>query len=177
MKALNVEIKAKCSDTGPVRDILISRNARFIGEDHQVDTYFKTDKGRLKLREGNIENSLIYYERENTSAPRESEIILYKTEPGSSLKEILSRSNGIKVVVDKKREIYFIENVKFHIDIVESLGTFVEIEAISENGAIDRNKLLEQCTCYLKLFKIADRDLISLSYSDLLLQRQGAENI
>jgi predicted adenylyl cyclase CyaB len=96
-------------------------------------------------------------------------------EPGSksSLKEILIKSLGILVVVDKKREIYFIDNVKFHIDIVENLGTFVEIEAIDVDGTIGKEKLLEQCQLYLDLLEISQSDLISVSYSDLLLEKQG----
>ena len=77
---------------------------------------------------------------------------------------------GILVVVDKSREIYFIENVKFHIDDVKDLGTFVEIEALDANGSIGKEKLFQQCNYYLDLFKISREDLISNSYSDLLLQ-------
>jgi adenylate cyclase, class 2 len=171
MNVLNIEIKAKSSNTDSVRKILISKNARFIGEDHQVDTYFNVPRGRLKLREGDIENTLIYYERDDKSDPKESRVILYNAVPGSSLKEILVNSLGTKVVVDKKREIYFIDNVKFHIDKVAALGSFVEIEAISKHEQIDRNTLLEQCNSYLSLLGISPDDLIHCSYGDLLLEQ------
>jgi adenylate cyclase class IV len=46
------------------------------------------------------------------------------------LKNILIRQLGVKIVVDKRRKIYFIDNVKFHFDVVENLGTFIEVEAI-----------------------------------------------
>ena len=59
MKVINVEIKALCSDHERIRCILLEKNADFIGMDHQVDTYFRTVSGRLKLREGTIENNLI----------------------------------------------------------------------------------------------------------------------
>lgn len=88
------------------------------------------------------------------------------------MKEILSKALGVLVVIDKKREIYFIDNVKFHIDIVKDLGTFVEIEAIDNDGSIGKDKLLKQCQFYLDLFKISKEDLISVSYSDLLLEKQ-----
>jgi len=83
---------------------------------------------------------------------------------------LLTKALGILVVVDKQREIYFIDNVKFHIDTVKELGTFVEMEAIDENESVGKEKLLEQCQSYLDLFKIPKKDLISVSYSDLLLQ-------
>ena len=171
MKHLNIEIKAKCSDHEKIRSILKSRNADFKGTDHQIDTYFKVNNGRLKLREGNIENFLVFYERENREGPKQSNVILFKSDPNSSLKEILLTSLGALVVVDKQREIYFIENVKFHIDTVKNLGTFIEIEAIDSDGAFGKEKLLEQCENYLKLFGIPKDDLISVSYSDLLLAK------
>lgn len=168
-KITNIEIKARCADTECIREILKSLNAKFIGTDHQIDTYFNVPKGRLKLRHGNIENSLIYYQRTDSAAPKQSDIALLKTQPDSGLKDILTKTLGIKVVVDKKREIYFIDNVKFHMDEVEGLGKFVEIEAIDENGDIGREKLLEQCLHYLNTFGIKETDLIPNSYSDLLL--------
>jgi len=171
MKYLNIEIKARCTNHEKIREILKSRNADFKGTDHQIDTYFKVSRGRLKLREGNIENYLIYYERENKEGPKQSDIILFKSDPGSSLKSILVSANGILTVVDKEREIYFIENVKFHIDTVQELGTFMEIEAIDENGIIGKDQLLEQCNKYLKLFEIPESELLAVSYSDLLLKK------
>lgn len=171
MKHLNIEIKAKCHDHDKIRAILKLRRADFKGTDHQIDTYFKVNNGRLKLREGNIENYLIFYERENKLGPKQSNIILYKSDQGSSLKEILSKSLGVLTVIDKRREIYFLENVKFHLDSVKDLGTFMEIEAIDSNGSIGKEKLLEQCESYLKLFGISKNDLISESYSDLLLNK------
>ncbi|MEK6905484.1 MAG: hypothetical protein AABX24_03715 [Nanoarchaeota archaeon] len=63
------------------------------------------------------------------------------------------------------------DNVKFHVDLVESLGSFCEIEAIDKNGDIERSRLLQQCDDYIKILGIHQTDLISCSYSDLLLQR------
>jgi len=169
MVHINVEIKARCNEHDKIRDFLKSRGADFKGTDHQVDTYFKVNNGRLKLREGNIENYLIFYERENKEGPKQSNVNLFKTPSKSSLKDILTRAFGVLIVVDKKREIYFIENVKFHLDTVKDLGTFMEIEAIDSDGSIGKEKLLEQCNNYLKLFSISEDDLVSVSYSDLLL--------
>lgn len=173
MAHINIEIKAKSENQDDIREILKSRNAEFKGVDHQIDTYFKVNLGRLKLREGTIENFLIHYQRENKEGPKQSDIILFKSDPKSSLKEILTKALGVLVVIDKKREIYFIDNVKFHIDIVEDLGTFVEIEAIDDDGSIGKDKLLEQCQSFLDLFKISQEDMISVSYSDLLLQKKA----
>ncbi|PID57951.1 MAG: adenylate cyclase [Ignavibacteriae bacterium] len=176
MSILNIEIKAKSDNHSEIRELIKSRNVINKGIDHQIDTYFNVQQGRLKLREGNIENYLIHYIREDKEGPKESEIILFKSEPGATLKEILSKSIGILTVVDKKREIYFIENVKFHIDTVQNLGTFIEIEAIDKDGTIGKSKLLKQCEFYLELFGISKDDLISVSYSDLILKNKKEQN-
>ncbi len=171
MKHINIEIKAKYTNQDKIRKLLHSTNAKFDGIDHQTDTYFRVNSGRLKLREGNIENHLIFYEREEKTGPKQSNVILFKSDPSSSIKEILKRSLGILVVVDKQREIYWIDNVKFHLDTVQNLGTFVEIEAVDYNNNIGKEKLLEQCTTFMRKFGISEEDLLSVSYSDLLLQK------
>ena len=171
MTQLNIEIKARSSNQDLIRKILKTHNAEFKGVDHQIDTYFKVNSGRLKLREGNIENSLVHYERENKEGPKQSNVTFYKSKDKTSLKEILTKALGILIVVDKSREIYFIDNVKFHIDDVKDLETFVEIEALDPNGSIGKEKLFQQCNYYLDLFKISGADLISNSYSDLLLEK------
>ena len=175
MPLISIEIKAKSNNQDTIRKILQLKNADFKGVDHQIDTYFKVNNGRLKLREGKIENHLIHYQRENKEGPKQSDVTLFKSEPGSSLKEILTKALGILTVVDKRREIYFIDNVKFHIDMVEGLGTFVEIEAIGNDSTIGKDKLHEQCQFFLDLFKISQEDLISVSYSDLLLKKERTD--
>jgi len=163
-------MKARVLDQNKARALILQKNAKFQGTDHQIDTYFKVNNGRLKLREGNIENYLVYYEREDKPGIKESNVILFKTSPDSTIKSILEKSLGVFVVVDKIREIYWIDNVKFHIDNVVGLGTFVEIEAIDYEGKIGKEKLYEQCKNYLDMLEIPEEDLISCSYSDLLAE-------
>lgn len=165
---VNIEIKARCPEPDRVAALLRSRDADYRGNDHQVDTYFMVSDGRLKLREGSIENNLIYYKRDNQSGPKKSDVILYPTGKDKNIKDILTEVLGVKVVVDKGRDIFFIGNVKFHIDRVEGLGSFVEIEAIGKEG--EEEKLFKQCEYYLALLDIPDEDLISESYSDLLIK-------
>lgn len=169
MEILNIEIKARSNDQREIREILKAKKADYKGTDHQIDTYFKVPNGRLKLREGTIENNLIHYLRDNKDGPKQSKITLFKSSLDSTLKDVLTRALGILTVVDKEREIYFIENVKFHLDKVKGLGTFVEIEAIDKNSTIGKEKLQFQCEYYLKLFDISKEDLVSESYSDLIL--------
>ncbi|MEO0340944.1 MAG: class IV adenylate cyclase [Bacteroidota bacterium] len=171
MTHLNIEIKARSKDLNYVRKMLEEQQASFVGLDHQVDTYFKVANGRLKLREGNIERALIHYERPNQAGPKKSIVSLYKVSSDAELKGILEKSIGVKVIVDKQREIYYIDNIKFHVDQVKDLGDFVEIEAIDEDGSIGEEKLHKQCRSYMRLLQIQDGDLVQHSYSDLLVQQ------
>jgi len=171
---INIEIKARANKQDKIRKILKSKNAIFKGIDHQIDTYFKVNSGRLKLRQGNIENHLIWYAREDKKGPKQSKTILFETKPNSLLKDILTKALGVLVVVDKKREIYFIDNVKFHIDKVESLGTFIEIEV--QGNENNKDELLKQCQYFIDLFGISQEDLINVSYSDLLMDKIFNDN-
>ncbi|MEO6253459.1 MAG: class IV adenylate cyclase [Ferruginibacter sp.] len=171
MPILNIEFKARTNNLAALEVLLQKHDPLFIGEDHQVDTYFNVITGRLKLREGNIENALIHYEREDFAGAKSSHVILYPHQPDKALKVIFIKTLGIKAVVDKKRKIYFINNVKFHFDVVEGLGTFIEVEAIDKDGTIGKEKLQAQCDEYAALFGIEDKDFCSVSYSDMILQK------
>ncbi|MDD3744493.1 MAG: class IV adenylate cyclase [Lentimicrobiaceae bacterium] len=170
MTIQNIEIKARTQNQAFIREKLLSLEAVFKGIDLQTDTYFIVPSGRLKLREGNIENHLIYYEREDQQSPKSSQVKLYKPENPAALKEILTQALGVKVVVNKKREIYFVDNVKFHLDTLHSLGQFVEIEAIDNQGTMNVEELYVQCRFYMELFRITPDALVSESYSDMLLK-------
>jgi len=168
MRVINVEIKARCSGLDRIRGILGARRAEFRGSDRQVDTYFKSPAGRLKLREGDIENNLIWYERSGQKGPRASHCILYPSGNDPALKEILSSSLGIRVVVEKIREIYYLGNIKVHLDSLEGLGTFVEIEAQGIEGEQNEARLHEQCSGLMRDFGINSSDLYAGSYADLI---------
>lgn len=178
MPHINFEFKARAINLAALEKKLLQLKPKYIGEDNQTDTYFNVAKGRLKLREGNIENSLIYYERQNVADAKQSDVLLYPHQRDISLKEILTKLHGIKVVVTKIRKIYFIENVKFHFDTIEEIGTFVEVEAIDNTREIGSDsyrieKLKEQCNQYADLFGIKNEDYISISYSDMILDKMA----
>jgi adenylate cyclase, class 2 len=169
MQRTNFEFKAKVDDIVNAEEKLKLLNPLYKGEDHQIDTYFNVPTGRLKLREGNIENALIFYERENVGGAKQSNVLLYQHKPDIGLKNILLKTNGVKAIVDKKRKIYFIDNVKFHFDRVEGLGTFLEVEAIDSDGTIAIEKLKEQCAFYQEYLGISANQLLSDSYSDMIM--------
>ena len=168
MKIKNVEIKATCRDSQHLRNILVSLGAHYAGCDHQIDTYYETAHGRLKLRQGNIENALIAYRRKNTSAPKLSDVHLYKTSDPDGLAEILNSILDPIVVIDKNRDIYFIDNVKFHLDEVSGLGNFMEIEAMDAANQYEESELRRQVVMYMDLLGIQPDDLLTHSYSDMI---------
>ena len=170
MNIKNFEFKARVRDLEKYEEKLWTQSPTFLGLDHQIDTYFNAPHGRLKLREGDIENALIHYEREDSTGLKESHIILYQHQPSEALKCILIKQFGIKVIVDKSRKIYFIDNIKFHFDKVEGLGTYIEVEAIDDQNAFTLEELKAQCYRYFDFFGLKEEDLIDKSYSDLLLE-------
>lgn len=173
MQHLNFEVKARTNRHAAIRAWLLANGAESHGTDWQTDTYFHLPPGagRLKLRQGNIENNLIHYHRANDAQARMSDVALSPVTDATSLKNILERALGILVEVHKRREIYFIQNVKFHLDELEGLGHFVEIEAIATSSAVSFQHLQAQCAHYMTAFEIESRDILAESYSDMLMQR------
>ncbi len=169
---MNIEIKAICHSPERIQSILQELDADYKGLDHQIDTYYKVPDGRLKLRHGNIERTLIHYQRVEQKGLKKSIVELFHVEKDiETLKSILDKSIPHLVTIDKLRHIFFIENVKFHVDEVKQLGAFVEIEAIDRDGSIGEAKLREQCTHYMSVLGLKREDLIDKSYSDMLLKK------
>lgn len=171
MAHINFEFKAITNRLQELEALLQTQSPEFKGTDHQTDTYFNVPQGRLKLREGNIENSLIYYQRSNTASAKQSDVWLHQHGPDAGLKTLLAAALGVKVVVEKRRNIYFINNIKFHFDTVTGLGSFVEVEAIDADGSIGIEGLKKQCHFYETLFGIQPNEYVAQSYSDLLLSK------
>jgi predicted adenylyl cyclase CyaB len=169
MKIVNYEFKARIKDEQRVRDALKTLNARSIGTDHQVDTYFRVPAGRLKVREGRIENALIFYRRSDARRARQSAVEMMLLPRRNSLRAILARALATLAVVDKRREIYFVKNVKIHLDRVRKLGKFLEVEAISRTG--DVKKIRSQARHFQQLFGVTAKDIVAESYSDLILAK------
>ena len=173
---VNIEIKARCPNPEHVRAVLEAAGARRVGLDRQIDTYFEVERGRLKLRSGDIEKSLIYYERPDGDAPKKSEVLLHRCADPETLERVLRAVFKVKCVVDKRREIYYHGNVKLHVDDVESLGSFVEIEVIHDadetsNRAIDEDQMLAECNAWMARLGVNKDDLMRESYSDMIAAR------
>jgi len=167
---LMVELKAKVDDLAPIRNKLNEWGAKRIGLFHQIDTYYKVPKGRLKLRE--IENKakgeLIYYERENVAKPKISLDFILKIPQIQVFRQILEQIMETKAVVDKIREVYYYEKVQFHLDKVKGLGSFIEFECMTSQNPAQQKKVCLKLENLGGNLKISSKRLESLSYSDLV---------
>lgn len=164
----NIEFKARVGTHEPHRVVLEQMKARYAGRDHQIDTYFRCNQGRLKLREGAIESALIFYERRDEADVKRSDVHLHQVADSSSLKAVLEAAYEVEVVVEKFRDIYFVDNVKVHLDDVPGLGLFVEVEAIDAGGRLPVEALQEQCRRFREEFDVDDDEMVALSYADLV---------
>lgn len=169
----NVEIKARTVNTPNIINFLLLNGGVFRGMDFQRDTYFNVPQGRLKLRDGNIEKALISYNRPNQSGPKVSDYVLHQCpENIDTLRKCLTHSLGVLVDVKKMRAIFYVKNVKIHLDQIDELGQFVEIEARDETDTVPEAVLLEQCQYFMQKFNVKEEDLIQVSYSDMLLNHK-----
>ncbi len=163
----NIEVKVKFANLEAVEKTLLENGARFMGTDFQTDKYYKIANGRLKIRRGNIENQLIFYRRNESVDLKQSEIVLLPID--DKLEFVLDNSLETAVVVKKARKIFFINNAKFHLDEVEGLGRFVEIEIIDAIGNFPKEELAADCEKYIDLLGLRDGGVfMPQSYSDLL---------
>src|SRR5437773_1578294 len=128
----NIEIKARCKDLNAARARAESLGAKFAGTLDQVDTYFHVPNGRLKVRQiYNEHTELIFYSRENITEPRPCDYhVITITEWDKSVIAVLSKAMGVRGIVRKRRELLLWHNVRIHLDEVEKLGTFIELEAV-----------------------------------------------
>lgn len=134
---------------------------------HQIDTYFNNPNGRLKLRETEASDDgwLIYYERPNNKESRYSIYELCKIPEPTELKKILTLSLGVKTIVKKERSFWLYKNTRIHLDIVEGLGEFVELETVFQ-GQSDKDAT-EEHQHVKTMLELNLADPIAVSYSEL----------
>ena len=136
----NLEIKARVDDLKRLRNIAANLGAALGGKDRQVDTYFKAPEGRLKVRESSVTgNELILYFRPDGTGPMESEYERVRLHDVSRFKRLLGRTLDVIGVVVKEREIFILGNTRIHLDEVENLGCFIELELELDEDEEKRN--------------------------------------
>ena len=169
--ATNIEIKAKAKDMPKLRGLAEELSDGPGTTITQEDTFFQTPRGRLKLRILSPERGeLIYYERNDASGPKPSNYLIYTTNDPGSLKAALSASLGVRGVVRKRRTLYCVGQTRIHLDEVEGLGTFLELEVVLGPGQSEEQggTIAAELTAQLG---IKEADLVEVAYIDLLEKR------
>ena len=172
----NVEIKARAADFAKQQE----RAAELAGSPpellSQEDTFFRAKRGRLKLRRFDADRGeLIYYERANARGPSESRYVILPTREAVALRDALSKALGVSGVVRKRREVYHVAGTRVHMDTVEGLGEFIELEAVlgpDESQEDGRTRVRE----LIDALGISDGDLIDGAYIDLVLDGRSEED-
>lgn len=136
--ASNIEIKARVDDFNALKARAESLSDKPLEIIPQEDTFFNTEKGRLKLRVLAPDlGYLIYYERPDQDGPKRSDYHLAETRDPESLKTALSLALGVRGVVRKTRYLYMAGQTRIHLDEVEGLGHFMELEVVMRAGQND----------------------------------------
>uniref|UniRef100_A0A1A8FYA3 CYTH domain-containing protein n=2 Tax=Nothobranchius korthausae TaxID=1143690 RepID=A0A1A8FYA3_9TELE len=166
----NVEIKARVSD--PV--LLAQRVAELSQSEgtiiRQRDTFFNCSRGRLKLRDFmNGSGQLIFYKRPDSDGPKLSQYSISPTSDPASLQVVLADALGVKGQVQKVRQLFLIGQTRVHLDTVEGLGHYMELEVVMrpeqsvEEGQQIAVNLMQQ-------LGVSEENLVTGAYMDLILK-------
>jgi predicted adenylyl cyclase CyaB len=164
----NVEIKARIRNIAALRRTVaaIADGPAVLLE--QEDTFFDCPSGRLKLRRfADGGGELIFYRRADADGPRESHFAKVSTPDPAALAALLDDALGAVGTVRKRRDLYWHGRTRIHLDDVEGLGQFVELEVVLDDGqtAADGQAIARELMTRLG---IGDEDLVAVAYVDML---------
>lgn len=169
--ASNIEIKARVDDFDALKARAESLSDTSVEVIPQEDTFFNTEKGRLKLRVLAPDlGYLIYYVRPDQDGPKRSDYHLAETRDPENLKIALSLALGVRGVVRKTRYLYLVGQTRIHLDDVEGLGHFMELEVVMHEGQGDAEgqTIAEDL---MRRLGVREAALLDGAYMDLLESR------
>ncbi len=167
----NIEIKARVRDFAALK-----RRAAEISDTPleiipQEDTFFNVSRGRLKLRQlAPQRGQLVYYERPDQDGPKRSNYQIFTTEDPENLKMTLAMALGVRGIVRKKRYLYLVGQTRIHLDEVEGLGEFIELEVVLRPEQTDAQGQAIAIDLMNKL-GVREADLLEGAYMDLLEEK------
>ncbi|KAL4224913.1 hypothetical protein ACF0H5_015609 [Mactra antiquata] len=169
----NVEIKAKVDNVGHLKKLagaLCDSEPVVI---HQEDTFFNVPNGRLKLRKLQDQKSqLIFYKRSDQSGPKFSDYNISYTNDPESLEKTLELALGIMGKVKKTRLLYLVGQTRVHVDNVDGLGNFMELEVVMKEGqSVKEGENI--ANDLMNKLDIQNGDLITCAYVDLLIKNKS----
>ena len=142
-----------------------------MGEHRQGDTYFRVPCGRLKMRRirDSPRGTLIYYDRPDRAESRYFKYYLAPVDDAEEVETLLDTALGTLVKVDKTRHLFLYGATRIHLDRVENLGCFVELETVmqyqTEEEARAEHELVKQT------LGLDEREIVAVSYGDHLQER------
>ena len=172
----NIEIKARVRDFAEIR----SRAAKLTDTPLEVipqeDTFFNVPQGRLKLRVLDPKRAqFIYYMRPDQEGPKRSDYEIFETDNPDKLKSVLAAAYGIRGIVRKTRYLFLVGQTRVHLDDVDGLGQFMELEVVLRDGQSDAEG--EEIAHRLMTSLGVERsDLIDGAYMDLIEKPSNVEN-
>jgi predicted adenylyl cyclase CyaB len=169
---VNIEIKARVADLARLRQRAAALTDTPVQVIPQEDTFFNTPRGRLKLRQlapGLAQ--LVFYERKDSAGPKRSDYIVAVTSEPEKMKAALAAALGVRGVIRKKRSLYILGQTRLHLDEVEGLGEFMELEVVLQPGQTDAEGQAIARELMVKL-EVQEADLLECAYMDLLENKE-----
>ncbi|MGB5850034.1 MAG: class IV adenylate cyclase [Ignavibacteriaceae bacterium] len=161
----NLELKIVIASHQSLKKILLQIDAESKGILNQKDVYYSIPNGLLKLRIENGNESLIFYNRNENDKNRWSDFEVLKFTNGKGEK-FFSNLFDVEVIVKKKRELFYYDGTRIHLDTVKFLGKFLELETLVINGKADAKNRFAKI---ISLLKVDESKQIRKSYRDLLM--------
>ncbi|MBX2913631.1 MAG: CYTH domain-containing protein [Cyclobacteriaceae bacterium] len=157
-------LKARLYNSQKIKGQLLKLGARCVGTDNQVDRYFEIAQGKLKWRQGNIENLITHYERIQEDGLEQTVVYRYDVNPSQETIQQLFDLYQVASTVSKQRTIYWLGNVKIHVDKLPDGSEFIELEAMDRNDKLSTAELKTQCKQIQQALAIEDSDLLPTGY-------------
>lgn len=172
--ARNVEIKAAVTDLAEIDRALDALHAGPPSVLVQVDTFYGGARGRLKLRRlSPTSGELIHYHRPDVTGPKASDYTLVPAAEPDRLHRALAAAYGVIGEVRKRRIVRMVGRTRVHLDEVDGLGTFVELEVVLRDGEPEADGVAEAHRL-LAALAIPSDALVAGAYVDLLARAPGA---
>jgi predicted adenylyl cyclase CyaB len=173
----NIEIKVSINGFDEMISLIQEMGGKFEECLQHVDTYYESKNGRLKIREINGRRfEIIFYERPDENSSRVSDYYLIDIAPDQlrPIKHVLHETLGEKVIVKKERRLWLHRNTRIHLDDVENLGTFLELETVVKDGNLEEARIeYNKVSDFLGLSRF---ESFGGSYSDMLLLKSEGSN-
>lgn len=175
--AHNIEVKARCRNldqlTAKVEALADGPGVKLA----QRDVFFNVDGGRLKLRVESMDGAtpqgtLIAYHRDNCPGPKRSQYELVAVPDYDQLEKALGLVPGVRIIVEKTRMLYMVGQTRVHLDRVNGLGDFLELEVVlrGDQSEVEGERIADGL---IRQLNLETTDFVACAYANLLLDQSS----